>query len=714
MDTTSFVFGPQPPERASARWFKNVSLLWKVAGAVLLSLMVCLFILWFASLATFRDVRTQFESNVETFCQRGSDVMLAVLHGLYKVRIDEVARGVEAVERTWNSSKVEPTSAKMKEHVQLAARRLTFLSVLDESRKVIANYIVTRKGNRTFVDSRKASSRPFTDSSIFRKAWQGKTIKGTLVLNADDLSRIGLTKQATVADSKVDGLALVSLRRCIFKNKRYLILGGYLLNNSQEFIEKVRSVIYNVRRWDKEHTGAHEAAISVSLGTTFIATTKPEHNALGYNLALPENVSKKGDMAVWRGETKMNGKTFVSSLTPIIDLTDHEVGFLSISVDLDHFMAPYRKAFFGLRSDYRSNMGLAVFVALVMAFGVGFLAARLIIWPLALLTQFTAEVAAGRLNVAVTLDGKDEIGVLASSFRNMVKNLRALTRRIEDATVQLGEATHQLSTNLSSQAATSAQQTVAVKGTSVTLEELASASRQIADSALAVVKAAAKTLESANRGRESSQATIKQMARIQHANEDDLARIAALSGRIARIDEIMALINTIADQTKLIAFNAAIEAAAAGEAGRRFTVVSEEIRRLAENVLDRALEIRTSISDVQEAAKTLVSSRQEGSAIVGDGVEITERTSTDLSEILEDTKSVLQDSKQISMSTQQQRAATEQSLSAIREIEEGVIELAEGTKRTEEVVARLSSLATNLQESVERFELEGVDEEVAL
>ena len=715
MDTTSFVFGPQPPEKASSRWFKNVSLLWKVAGAVALSLAVCLFILWFSSRETFVGVRLHIEKNAQEFCQRGSDVMLGVMHGLLKAHVEEVGRSVQAIESTWKSTQVSPLSDTMKEQIQHFSDNLSFLAVLDDQRVPIATYIVSKRGVEKSIHRVSGSKKKIANTDIFRWARKGQPQTGPIALNSATVASLGLTKQAQINGQSRDCLALVNLRFSSIGTKSYFLFGGYVLNNSREFISEVQKVVYNVRRWDVSHEEANEAVMSVGLGTTCVVSSKPQLSPLGSQLPLPrDDISSANKMALWRGEIKLAKKRFISTLTPIISIKDEEIGFLSVAVDLENFMVPHNRALSELRQEYRSNMGLAILVALAVSLLVGFLAARLIIWPLALLTQFTSEVAAGRLNVNVTLDGHDEIGALASSFRNMVKNLRALTRRIDDATVQLGEAARQLSTNLTAQSATSAQQAVAVKGTTVTLEELAAASRQIADSALAVVKAAAKTLESAKRGRDSSQATIDQMARIQQANEDDLDRIAALGNRIARIDEIMALINTIADQTKLIAFNAAIEAAAAGDAGRRFSVVSEEIRRLAENVLDRALEIRTSISDVQEATEALVASRREGSSIVQDGVEVTEQTSQDLSEILEDTNSVLQDSKQISMSTQQQRAATEQSLGAIKEIEEGVSELVDGTKQTKEVVTRLSSLAQMLRESVERFELKGGDEEVSL
>ena len=640
--------------------------------------------------------------------------MLGVMHGLLRSHVEEVGRSVQAIASTWKSTRVSPLSETMNEHIQHFSDKLSFLAILDSSRLPVATFIIDRKDNRKTIRRVSVAKEKIANSDAFRAAQKGMSQTGPLVLTMDVVSSLGLMDLAQINGQKSDCLALVDIRRSIIGPKVYYLFGGYVLNNSQEFVTEVQRVVYNVRRWDKNHSDDDEAVISVGLGTTCIASSKPYLNELGSRLQLPhDDINSANKMALWRGEVKIAKKRFISTLTPILNINNEEIGFISVAVDLENFMVPHNKALLELHQEYRSNMGLAIVIALALALLVGFLAARLIIWPLALLTQFTSEVAAGRLNVNVTLDGNDEIGALASSFRNMVKNLRALTRRIDDATHQLGESTRQLSTNLTAQSATSAQQAVAVKGTTITLEELAAASRQIADSALAVVKAAAKTLESAKRGRDSSQATIDQMARIQHANDDDLERIAALSNRIARIDEIMALINTIADQTKLIAFNAAIEAAAAGDAGRRFSVVSEEIRRLAESVLDRALEIRTSISDVQEATEALVASRREGSSIVQDGVQVTEQTSQDLSEILEDTKSVLQDSKQISMSTQQQRAATEQSLGAIKEIEEGVSELVDGTKQTKEVVSRLSSLAQTLRESVERFELEGGDEEVA-
>jgi len=371
----------------------------------------------------------------------------------------------------------------------------------------------------------------------------------------------------------------------------------------------------------------------------------------------------------------------------------------------EKFLKSQRVEVVRLRRLARARVHIALLVAFIVALAIGLIAARALVQPLTMLTRFTDDVARGDLTVELPIDGRDEIGLLANGFRKMLANMRDMVAQIGDATNQMSQAASQLTETLSAHAATSTEQSHSVHQTTATLEELTASSRQIADSSLAVVRVAAKTLESAKRGAESSKATVEHMGKIQEANDRDLQKIAGLSTRVARIDEIMNLINSIADQTKLIAFNAAIEAAAAGDAGRRFSVVSEEIRRLAEGVQARALEIRASIASVQQAAKDLELSRRNGSEVVTAGVQATERTSSNLNAILDDSRSVLADSKQISLATQEQRMATEQTLGAVRDVHRGVTDLAEGAAKTDSVVKRLSSLATKLRESVEHFEI---------
>jgi len=712
VDTTTFVFGLQPPSQASTRRFKNVSLLWKIAGAVALSLVICLAVMGLSFRGIIVEVEGRMVADGLSMAQQRCDVEVSVLKDMLDDRLRDVASGVTAIGLAVDAYPRGDVASQafhgmLEQRLAAVADRLSFFCVLDRDRRIVSSYLVDRTAGSLCIKRHQPGDRAVLPAwDAFEVVDRVGATARCALLEHPMLAPLGVANQASVlirtdrADDvrhEVRGLALVGLHACTVGDRRLVAFGGRLLNNDTDVLGR-----------SGRSTGAHTNALMVTIGPVCVSTTARSSAGrllVGEQVPLPSSRSGTGADTVWRGTTPLDGRLWVTTWMPIVSSSASPIGHLGAVADVEACVAPRRAAAKHTREVANRHVGVAVVLAVSLALVVGGLVARQVMWPLACLTRATEQVADGNLAVDVTLDGDDELGLLASGFRNMVRNLRALTRRIEDATVSIAEAVELLRHNLGSQAATSAQQSVAINETTATLEELAASSRQIADSALAVVKVAAKTLQSAKRGVDSSQQTIGQMDRIRQSNADDLRSIGDLSARVMRIDEIMTLINTIADQTKLIAFNAAIEAAAAGTAGRRFSIVSEEIRRLAENVQDRATEIRRAIADVQRAADDLVTSRRDGSSVVEEGAEMTGQTSADLQDIHDDSQSVLQESKQISLSTQQQRSATEQTLAAVREISQGVNELATGARRTEDVVERLSVLATDLRNSVERFRL---------
>ena len=151
-------------------------------------------------------------------------------------------------------------------------------------------------------------------------------------------------------------------------------------------------------------------------------------------------------------------------------------------------------------------------------------------------------------------------------------------------------------------------------------------------------------------------------------NQNNLRQIVELGKRSKEINKVMEIINNIADQTKLIAFNAAIEASSAGEAGKRFGVVAVEIRRLADNVMESTGEIAGKIEEIQDAVNRLVITSEKGSKRVQNGMDLVAQTVDVMNNILAGAQSTTESSKQISLSTQQQNTASSQVVTPWKEI----------------------------------------------
>jgi methyl-accepting chemotaxis protein len=204
--------------------------------------------------------------------------------------------------------------------------------------------------------------------------------------------------------------------------------------------------------------------------------------------------------------------------------------------------------------------------------------------------------------------------------------------------------------------------------------------------------------------------TVAKLDEIRAANESNLHEIVALGRKTRRISEVMELIDRIAARTKLIAFNAALEAAAAGESGRRFGVVAMEVRRLADNVVESTEEIRERIAEIQAAANALVVASEQEARRIGEGVARGQEASQALAEILDSARSTTTAAEQISASTLQQQAAAEQVVAAIRSIRDESQAVAGGSKEAAQVIDDLVALADDLQATVVQFQVDSHDD----
>jgi methyl-accepting chemotaxis protein len=228
----------------------------------------------------------------------------------------------------------------------------------------------------------------------------------------------------------------------------------------------------------------------------------------------------------------------------------------------------------------------------------------------------------------------------------------------------------------------------------------------IADHAKSVVDIANATWENSKKGTENMQAVLAKIGDIRSENQSSLQEIVALGGKSKEISKIMLIINAVADQTKLIAFNAALEASSAGEAGRRFGVVAAEIRRLADSVTASTGEIEGKISEIQDSISRLVITSEKGALGIADGMHVTMSTAESLDALVDAASQTSAAATQISLSTQQQKSASGQVVMALREIVNASSENAQSTNRIAQVSQEMNEMAVRLSELVGAFRLD--------
>lgn len=322
---------------------------------------------------------------------------------------------------------------------------------------------------------------------------------------------------------------------------------------------------------------------------------------------------------------------------------------------------------------------------------------------LAKMVEITAH---GDLTQTVKVE-REELSQLVFAFNKMVEDLRKLIHQIKEASLQISSGGSEILATAQEQSSGSSEQAAAVSQVTVTVEELSSTSKQIAENSDAVAKIAEETLQNAQAGQDGVQNVIISIEKIKETTEAGARRILTLGEKSQKIGEILEIINNIAAETKLIAFNAAIEASRAGEAGRGFAVVAVEVKKLAENVVGATKTIKEIATEIQSLASASVMAIEEDVKKVEEGTKLAQKAGESLEEILDMVDQTTKAAKQISVATQQQRTASEQVVSTMHEIAEVSKQSAASSRQSITSVSELNTLAEDLKSAIEKFKLEG-------
>ena len=240
---------------------------------------------------------------------------------------------------------------------------------------------------------------------------------------------------------------------------------------------------------------------------------------------------------------------------------------------------------------------------------------------------------------------------------------------------------------------------------SSTMEEFTSTASQIAQHSQGVVERADKTLDDTKNGAAEVENLTFKVNDISTNIQTNLAEIVELGKKSKEINKVMEIINNIANQTKLIAFNAALEAASAGEAGKRFGVVAVEIRRLADSVVESTSEIEGKITEILDAVNRLVMSSEKSSELIQEGQEYASHTVVMLIESVDGVDETTSAARQISLSTQQQQIASSQVVLALKDIEQGVRFSTDSMHQANAATGELAELSKQLRNLVMSMKL---------
>jgi methyl-accepting chemotaxis protein len=318
-----------------------------------------------------------------------------------------------------------------------------------------------------------------------------------------------------------------------------------------------------------------------------------------------------------------------------------------------------------------------------------------------------------RLVVKGDLSGELRLGVtdaaltpLIAGIGQVMETLKRFVTEIREAAMQLSTSSAEVLAAATQNESSTAAQASAIHETTATMEELKGASHQIAENAQMVAAIAEQTLTGARQGEGSIKLFMASMEKVRHNAVEVDDAIGKLSKRVERIGTVVEVIDEIADRSDLLALNAALEGAKAGEAGRGFSIVAAEMRRLAENVMESTKEIKNLITEIRESTHAAKEASDGNKREASEGEKLGGAAIHSVSGILTGIQETSDAARVIHLATQQQRTATEQVVLSMSEIEEVTRSAQSGSRQATGAASELTTLAERLAELVKRFKLD--------
>lgn len=322
--------------------------------------------------------------------------------------------------------------------------------------------------------------------------------------------------------------------------------------------------------------------------------------------------------------------------------------------------------------------------------------------------------AAGDLTVRLVAENTDdEIGLLSDGFNRAMTNINKMLANVAEVVEASAQATTEISSGTEELATGAQEQNMQTAEIVAAVEQMAKTSLESTENAATAAKTAKSSGEKAREGGKIVAETIKGMNSIAEVVKKTAKTVQTLGNSSNQIGEIIQVINDIADQTNLLALNAAIEAARAGEQGRGFAVVADEVRKLAERTTSATKEISAMIKQIQTETDGAVKTMQLATREVESGKGLVDRAGSSLDEIITNSGMVIDIVTQVATASEQQSATSEEISKNIEAISQVTQQSAAGAQEIAHSTENLNQLMQNLRELLQRFQLDGIDQSEA-
>ncbi len=354
----------------------------------------------------------------------------------------------------------------------------------------------------------------------------------------------------------------------------------------------------------------------------------------------------------------------------------------------------------------RTRQVLVLGITVLLVVGVVFGSVRaLVLRPLFRVVDAAQQMAEGDLTRDVALEGSDEMAQLAHHINTLRAHLRESLKRsssaagsLVQAVDDLNRASEHLVTIAMEQSSGAAEQASAVQEATTTAEEIAATSNEISANVESVERVAEQTYSACVQGRDSVRSAVDGMRVVREQVGEIADSMIELGKKSQKIGGIVDIIDEISEQTHLLAVNAAIEAAGAGEYGKRFGVVASEIRRLAQRTVEATGQIKALVEEIQDSTNATLLTTERGTATVRTGADRVDEIGESLDNILALVRQTKESAKEITVATQQQATAGEQLVLTITDINDVAVQVNRAAEQVERSVIGLKELARKLKD----------------